>query len=75
MILPDWLQDLFDLMCNERILLRVEGEMGEVYAHLGIVSVVGRITQVAEVVNESDFGTAMEELMKQYKAGGKANET
>lgn len=30
----DWGQDLFDLLCNERVHIEVVGQFGEVYAKL-----------------------------------------
>lgn len=67
----NWQQFLFDLMCNKNITLEISGEMGQVDANLCINEWKnGRKTCeiVAEVIEVSDFETAMNELVKQVVA-------
>lgn len=63
----EWLQDLFDLMANERVQLLVEGEMGNVDASLRTYNESGpeRWTEIASVTAHETFEDAMRELMEQ----------
>lgn len=62
----DWGQDLFDLLCNERVHIEVVGQFGEVYAKLEIDLLgTGRWYVCAEGNGET-FDDAMRDLMKNY---------
>ena len=65
----DWQQAIFDLMANRAIRLKVEGEMGDVYAALEIESIHGGFHQIIEAIAAQDFDSAMRVLMEKYQEG------
>lgn len=56
-------QDLFDLMCNHRVKLVIEGEFNAVDATLFVEEV-----EVASVIGSETVESAIDELMTQYTA-------
>lgn len=61
-----WMQDLFDLMANEKITLEVGGEMGDVDAVLYVWHGKEK-RDVATVIAAETFDDAMCDLMEEAK--------
>lgn len=65
--MPDWLQDLYDLLANETIKLVLDGEFNSINAELFIIDIIGKEHLVGQAIDAESLEEAILEVLKQAK--------